>query len=111
MHVTSQLPTEENPIDTLRQSASKACALLKSMANEDRLLIMCQLTMGERNVSDLESATNIHQPTLSQQLTKLRDEGLVSTRREGKYIYYTLSSREVMQIMQTLSSIYCGAHR
>ncbi|MFL9923903.1 metalloregulator ArsR/SmtB family transcription factor [Herbaspirillum lusitanum] len=92
----------------LRDSASKACALLKAMANEDRLLILCQLTQGECNVGDLEEQIGIHQPTLSQQLGVLREEGLVNTRREGKYIYYSLASFEVVQVMQTLSSLYCG---
>ena len=96
------------PINPLRGSATKACSLLKAMANEDRLLIMCQLTEGERNVSQIEALTGIQQPTLSQQLTILREEGLVSTRREGKFIFYCLSSSEVMQVMQTLSSLYCG---
>ena len=92
----------------LRDSAAKACALLKVMANEDRLLLLCQLTQGERNVGDLEALVGITQPTLSQQLAILREEGLVSTRREGKYIYYSLANVEVVQVMQTLSSLYCG---
>ncbi|WP_416423533.1 metalloregulator ArsR/SmtB family transcription factor [Pseudomonas sp. App30] len=92
----------------LRASASKACALLKALANEDRLLILCQLTQGERNVGELEAGTGVRQPTLSQQLGVLRDEGLVATRREGKYIYYGLASHEVIQVMKTLSGLYCG---
>ncbi|EIK96621.1 ArsR family transcriptional regulator [Pseudomonas sp. M47T1] len=92
----------------LRASASKACALLKALANEDRLLILCQLTQGERNVGELEAGTGVRQPTLSQQLGVLRDEGLVVTRREGKYIYYGLASHEVIQVMKTLSGLYCG---
>lgn len=93
----------------LRASASKACSLLKAMANEDRLLILCQLTQGERNVGELEKMTGVRQPTLSQQLGILRDEGLVGTRREGKYIFYGLASPEVIQVMKTLSGLYCGA--
>jgi|SRR5207253_106260 DNA-binding transcriptional ArsR family regulator len=92
----------------LRASASKACALLKALANEDRLLILCQLTQGERNVGELEVMTGVRQPTLSQQLGVLRDEGLVVTRREGKYIFYGLASHEVIQVMKTLSGLYCG---
>jgi DNA-binding transcriptional ArsR family regulator len=99
--------TQLNNIQALRDSASKACNLLKSMANEDRLLILCQLSQGERNVGEIEAATNIAQPTLSQQLTKLREEGLVSTRRDGKYIYYALASDAAIQIMHTLYSLYC----
>ncbi len=79
------------------------------MANEDRLLILCQLTQGERNVGELEKMTGVRQPTLSQQLGILRDEGLVGTRREGKYIFYGLASPEVIQVMKTLSVLFCGA--
>ncbi len=95
-------------MSTLRESASKACSLLKVLANEDRLLILCHLTQGERNVSQIEELVSIFQPTLSQQLTILRQEGLVNTRREGKYIYYSLASFEIIQIMQTMSKLYCG---
>lgn len=94
-------------LQALRGSSTKACALLKTMANEDRLLILCQLSQGERNVGEIESATGILQPTLSQQLTKLRDEGLVSTRREGKYIYYVISNHAVIQIMHLLHGLFC----
>lgn len=94
-------------IDDLRESAAQACNLLKIMANADRLLLMCQLINAELNVSELETMTEIRQPTLSQQLGVLRDEGLVSTRRAGKFIYYTLSSPEVVAIMQTLYKLYC----
>jgi DNA-binding transcriptional ArsR family regulator len=95
-------------MSTLRESATKACSLLKVLANEDRLLILCHLTQGERNVSQIEELVSIFQPTLSQQLTILRQEGLVNTRREGKYIYYSLASFEIIQIMQTMSKLYCG---
>jgi DNA-binding transcriptional ArsR family regulator len=78
------------------------------LANEDRLLLLCQLTQGERNVGELEALSGIRQPTLSQQLGVLRDEGMVNTRRMGKYIYYSLASFEVVSVMQTLSGLYCG---
>lgn len=102
---------EKTPIldvSPLRTSVSSACLLLKALANEDRLLILCQLTQGEKNVSEIEKLTGINQPTLSQQLTVLREESIVSTRRHGKYIYYSLASFEVIQLMQTMSSLYCG---
>lgn len=91
----------------MRESASQACQMLKVLANEDRLIILCQLIQGEKNVGELESLLRIRQPTLSQQLTVLREEGLVRTERKGKYIFYSLASPEVVQIMQTLYSIYC----
>ena len=104
--MSAQLSAEE--IGLLRDSAAKACALLKALANEDRLLLLCQLTQGERNVGELEALSGIRQPTLSQQLGVLRDEGMVNTRRMGKYIYYSLASFEVVSLMQTLSGLYCG---
>ena len=94
-----------------RAAASQACALLKILANEDRLLILCQLIEGEKNVGELEQALGIRQPTLSQQLTVLRDEKLVATERKGKYIYYRLASPEALQIMKTLYQLYCGHHQ
>ncbi|PTN11188.1 ArsR/SmtB family transcription factor [Nitrosomonas aestuarii] len=94
-------------IKVVRTSAMKACAILKTMANEDRLLILCQLSQGARNVGELESLLDIRQPTLSQQLTVLREEGLVATERQGKYIYYSLASQEAVCIMQTLFELYC----
>ena len=95
-------------MSALRESATNACSLLKILANEDRLLILCQLTQGERNVGEIEELASVSQPTLSQQLTVLREEGIVNTRREGKYIYYSLANFEIIQIMQTMSKLYCG---
>ena len=93
-------------ISALHASASDACALLKILANEDRLQILCELSKGTRNVGELEESLNIHQPTLSQQLTVLREENLVVTERKGKYIYYSLASQEATKVMETLSSLY-----
>ena len=94
-------------IPTMRESASVACGILKVLANEDRLLILCQLSQGARNVGELEELLGIQQPTLSQQLTVLREEKLVMTERKGKFIYYSLVSPEATQIMKTLFSLYC----
>ncbi len=98
-------------VTMLRESATRACALLKVLANEDRLLLLCQLTEGECNVGELEARVGIRQPTLSQQLGILREEGMVNVRREGKYIYYSLADHEVIQVMSTLSGLYCGKVR
>ncbi|WP_371134220.1 ArsR/SmtB family transcription factor [Nitrosomonas sp.] len=94
-------------ISTLCESVSGACGILKVLANEDRLLILCQLSQGTRNVGELEKILEIQQPTLSQQLTVLREEKLVMTERKGKFIYYSLASPEATQIMKTLISLYC----
>lgn len=95
----------------LRESAGQCCTLLKAMAHEDRLLLLCQLIEGEHNVGELETQVGIRQPSLSQHLGVLREEGLVSARREGKYMYYSLASNEVFAVMLTLSSLYCGKAR
>jgi len=97
-------------ISTIRESASVACGILKVLANEDRLLILCQLSQGARNVGELEELLEIRQPTLSQQLTVLREEKLVTSERKGKYIYYRLASAEATEIMETLFSLYCKGH-
>ena len=99
---------EKIDLDVLRQAASEACSLLKVLANPDRLLLLCQMTQGEYCVSDLESLTGIKQPTLSQQLTVLREEEMVSTRREGKQIFYNITSKEAMSVLQVLYEMYCG---
>jgi DNA-binding transcriptional ArsR family regulator len=93
-------------VDAIRDSANQACSILKLLANEDRLMLLCQLTQGEKNVGELESATNIQQPTLSQQLTILRKDGIVTIRKDGKFNYYSIASNEVVQVMQTLGQLY-----
>lgn len=98
------------PIDlsVMQESAEKACALLKVLANPDRLLLMCQLSQGERCVSDLEEQLGIRQPTLSQQLGVLRDNSLVETRREGKSIFYSIASKEAIAVMNVLYDQFCA---
>lgn len=95
-------------IQRLRSSADQAHQLLKALANRDRLLLLCQLVDGERNVGELEALLGIVQPTLSQQLAVLRREGLVDTRREGKQVYYSVASREALAILHTLYGLYCA---
>ncbi len=94
--------------DELRNSADKASQLMKSMANPDRLMLLCLLTQGEKTVGEIEGILDIRQPTLSQQLTVLREAELVSTRREGKNIYYTISSESALAIMSVLSNQICN---
>jgi DNA-binding transcriptional ArsR family regulator len=93
--------------ESLSASVDRACKLLKVLANPDRLLILCRLSSGELCVKDMELSLNIVQPTLSQQLTVLREEALVTTRREGKHIYYRLSSPESIAVIETLQKQFC----
>jgi DNA-binding transcriptional ArsR family regulator len=92
---------------TMQASAANACKLMKVLTNPDRLMILCQLSQGERCVSELETSLGIVQPTLSQQLTVLRNEQLVTTRREGKNIYYQFSSPQALAVMEVLYSQFC----
>lgn len=82
---------------------------MKVLAFADRLIILCQLSQGEKRVGELEELLGIVQPTLSQQLTVLREEELVSTRREGKNIYYKLSSPKALALMEGLYKQFCGS--
>jgi len=96
-------------LQALQASAEKACALLKVLAHADRLVLLCRLSQGEFCVSELEADLGIRQPSLSQQLGVLRQEGLVDTRREGKHIYYRLVSEDAAAVMQVLHQRMCGA--
>ena len=93
--------------ETLRRGAAQAVAALKVLANEERLLLLCQLAQGELCVGELEAQLGIRQPTLSQQLGVLRTEGVVSTRREGKNIYYRVADAALLDIVAVLHRLYC----
>ncbi len=95
-------------LQDMQQAAQQACRLLKVLSNPDRLMILCQLSQGEMRVGELEAALGIGQPTLSQQLTVLREEELVSTRREGKNIYYQLSSPQALALIEVLYAQFCA---
>ena len=91
----------------MQRSAEEACKLMKVLSNRDRMMLLCEIAQGERCVSELEAALDLHQPSLSQQLTVLRKEKLVKTRREGKQIYYSLSSQVAVAVMGLLYKHYC----
>lgn len=92
---------------SLRSSADAACRLMKALSNPDRLLLLCQLAQGELRVGELEERVGIVQPTLSQQLGVLREEGLVSTRRDGKAIYYRIDSPQALAVMTVMYEQFC----
>ena len=94
-------------IEALRSAAGQAVGALKLLANEDRLLLLCQLSQGEMCVGDLEAQLGIYQPTLSQQLGVLRAEGVVSTRRQGKNIFYSVADPAMLEILAVLYRLYC----
>lgn len=104
-----QTPATVMDLEKLRLSADGACRLMKTLSNPDRLLLLCQLSQGEKRVGELEELLGIVQPTLSQQLAVLREEDLVSTRRDGKNIYYQIASPQALAVMTVLFEQFCGA--
>lgn len=94
-------------IDAFHHRAVEAATLLRALANERRLMILCVLTGGEHCVGALERRIGISQSALSQHLAVLRQQGVVKTRRDGLTIYYALAGAEVEAILRTLSDLYC----
>jgi ArsR family transcriptional regulator len=94
------------PID-LQARAGEAAALLRTLANPDRLLLLCHLVGGERGVGELGASTGIEQPSLSQQLAVLRGERLVATRRVGKQVIYRIASPEALTVLEALYGLFC----
>lgn len=96
----------------LHRAADSACGLMKTLAHPDRLMLLCQLAhAGETSVSELEEKLGIGQPMLSQQLTVLREEKLVDTRREGKYIYYRVRQGPALRLLDAVYREFCGPGR
>lgn len=92
----------------LNSRSEEVAGLLKAMSNSHRLMILCELNNGERSVTALESVVPISQSALSQHLAKLRECGLVSTRREAQTIYYRVSDPRVAALMSTLYDLFCA---
>jgi len=88
--------------------AKEASEFLKAVAHESRLMILCILCEGEKSVTELERLLALRQPTVSQQLARLRMDGLVSTRRDGKTIYYSLASENVRVIIGAIHKMFGG---
>ena len=100
-------PAARLDITTMKQNASDAVSLLKGLANESRLMIMCVLSEGELSVGQLNQRIRLSQSALSQHLAVLREQGLVQTRRESQTIYYSLSDSTALQIIELLHAVYC----
>jgi len=92
----------------MQEYAADAAGLMKALGNESRLMILCVLSEGERSVSDLNSIVPLSQSALSQQLARLRRQGLVRTRRESQTIFYSLAEGPADRIIRVLHDIYCG---
>lgn len=94
--------------DAMRYHAADAAGLMKALGNESRLMILCMLAEAERSVGELNTLIPLSQSALSQQLARLREQGLVQTRRESQTIYYSLSDGPADKVIQVLHSIYCS---
>ncbi|MEX1226901.1 MAG: metalloregulator ArsR/SmtB family transcription factor [Marinobacter sp.] len=105
--------TQAIDLQLLEQAAAQASSFLRSLANQDRLLLLCQLSQGELSVAELADATGIKQPSLSQQLGVLRRQRLIAPRKDGKSVFYQISEPNVLVILQQLYDMFCpeGEHR
>lgn len=94
--------------ELMREHAVDAAGLMKALGNESRLMVLCLLAEGERSVSELNEMIPLSQSALSQQLARLRQQGLVRTRRESQTIYYSLAEGPADRVIHLLHDIYCG---
>jgi DNA-binding transcriptional ArsR family regulator len=97
----------ELDMQMMRAAAAEAATVLRTLGNPDRLLLLCQLSQGERSVGELEELLGLRQPSLSQQLAVLRAEGLVQTRRDGKRMFYSIAEPKLLVLLGTLYQLYC----
>ncbi len=95
----------------LHSSATRACTLLKALANEVRLMLVCQLAEGEKSVGQLQQSVGLSQSAVSQHLALLREHKLVSTRRNGQSVYYALASGEAAAVIKILHDQFCMKRR
>ena len=94
-------------LEALMRNARDASDLLKALSHESRLLVLCLLAEKERSVGELEQILALRQPTVSQQLARLRLDGLVDTRRDGKTVYYSIADDDVRRVIEVIYAIFC----
>jgi len=95
-------------LEQMQASAREACVLLKALSNENRLMILCNLAQGEKSVGELQALIGLGQSALSQHLARLRQDGLVQTRRVSQTIYYSLAGNEASRVIGVLYDLYCA---
>lgn len=98
-------PTEA---ELMLERSEEAAAFLKTLSHEGRLMILCHLASGEKSVNELEELLSARQAAVSQQLSRLRAEGLVAPRREGKAIYYSLADPRAARLLELLYELFCA---
>ncbi|WP_371258363.1 ArsR/SmtB family transcription factor [Magnetospira sp. QH-2] len=94
-------------VDVLERNVREASGLLKCLSNDRRLMIVCELSSGEKSVGALEERVGLTQSALSQHLARLRKDGIVRTRRDSQRIYYSLVDANVTRMLETLAELYC----
>ena len=104
-HITLDMP--EDKLDGVLDSAENATRFLRALSHEGRLMMLCHLVSGPKSVTELKNHLICRQSAASQQLTRLRREGLVDFYKNGKHIYYFICDRKVMQAIERLHSMYC----
>jgi DNA-binding transcriptional ArsR family regulator len=108
MSAPNALPVTTLPIEEMRQHACEVAAFLKTLANEQRLLVLCALLEGEQSVGQLNERVELSASALSQHLAWLREAGMVSTRRQAQTIFYTLADARVIEILSLLKQQFCS---
>jgi DNA-binding transcriptional ArsR family regulator len=103
--------TRSHDVERMADNAKRATDFLKALAHESRLMMLCILAEGEKSVSELEDHLGLRQPTVSQQLARLRADGLVTTRRDGKTIYYSVASDDARTIVGAIYDVFCRKAR
>jgi ArsR family transcriptional regulator, virulence genes transcriptional regulator len=106
---TAMAPADDFDASAMRKHSGAAARLMRSLANRQRLLVLCALTEGELSVSELNRRVTLSQSALSQHLAVLRSEQLVSTRRDAQTIYYSLADGPAVRVLQLLHDEFCGS--
>lgn len=106
--VPTEVDSAEGDVHDLIANAQKASDFLKILSHEGRLMILCHLVDAERSVAELEELLNVRQSTVSQMLARLRSEGLVTTRRDGKTIYYSLADNRARRLLEAVHEMFCS---
>jgi len=111
MRVVARREADDIDLDVLLANARQASEFLKALSHEARLVILCLLSDGEKSVTEIEQMLRLRQPAVSQQLARLRADGLVETRRDGKNVYYSLARSEVRDVIVALHRAFCRPGR
>jgi len=99
---------DSNHLDDMAENAKLATSFLKALGHEGRLMILCYLASGEKSVTALEDLLSLRQPAVSQQLARLRADGIIIARRDGKTIYYTISDERAQRMMELVYEMFCA---